>query len=160
MKILKTWVLIFCVTLFANLNAQPPGPEGMKNKREQIESMRIGFITKKLNLTPEDSQKFWPVYNQYTGEVDDIRIQHHKDVKKMKQNLDELSDGDITILVDGELAFRQNELDIRKKYHQQFKEVISIKQVAQLYRAEEDFKRELLKMIRNKQRDGGRQQKK
>jgi ABC-type uncharacterized transport system substrate-binding protein len=56
-------------------------------------------------------------------------------------------------LVDGEIIFRQQELDIIKKYHAQFKKILPIKKVALLYKAQEDYKKELLKQIQEKARN-------
>jgi hypothetical protein len=64
-----------------------------------------------------------------------------------------MPDKDVEKAVDTELGFRQNELDLLKKYHGQFKQVLPIKKVAKLYRAEEDFKRELLDRIKENRTD-------
>jgi hypothetical protein len=71
-------------------------------------------------------------------------------------NFDEMSDAEIEKAVDGEIAFRQAELDIQKKYHPQFKKVLPIRKVGRLYRAEEEFKRELLNKLQDNK--GGRRQ--
>jgi hypothetical protein len=43
----------------------PPPPRPMtKEQRERLESFRIQFITKKLDLTPAEAEKFWPLYNE------------------------------------------------------------------------------------------------
>ncbi len=41
-------------------------------RAEKIQSLKIAFITQKLQLTPDEAQKFWPVYNQYDKEVHSI----------------------------------------------------------------------------------------
>ena len=51
-------LLLACLTL--SLNAQ----EKKENRKEQIESQKIAFFTAELELTPEEAQLFWPVYNQ------------------------------------------------------------------------------------------------
>ena len=61
-----------------------------------------------------------------------------------------MSDKEIEKLVDGEIIFRQNEMDVKKKFHLQLKKVLPLRKLALLYRAEEDFKRELLKKIQEK----------
>ena len=64
-----------------------------------------------------------------------------------------MGEKEIEKFVDSELTFRQSELDLLKKYHGQFKQVLPIKKVAMLYRAEEDFKRELLDRIKENRQD-------
>ncbi|QQR95672.1 MAG: hypothetical protein IPJ93_02755 [Bacteroidota bacterium] len=61
-----------------------------------------------------------------------------------------MSDKEVEKVVDDEIVFRQSELDIIKKYHAQFKQVLPIKKVARLYQAEEDFKKELLRQLKDR----------
>jgi hypothetical protein len=149
-----TGILIILITS-AQVFSQPPG-SGMEDKREEIESMRIAFITKRLELSPEDSQRFWPVYNELDGELQAMRKKHRAEAKDFESGLDQLNDSQIEDHLQKRFAHRQEELDLRKKYHGEFKEVLSMQQVAKLYRAEEDFKRELLKMLRKREQQGRR----
>lgn len=118
--------------------------------REDIESMKIAFLTRRLNLTPDEARKFWPVYNQFSEELKVIRENRNKAAKDTKDNFETLSDKEVEKIVDGEITFRQQEIDLLKKYHNQFKQTLPIKKVAKLYRAEEDFKRELLERIKER----------
>ncbi len=139
---------IFCM-LFAiislTVNAQDKRPE-----RENVEAMKIGFLTDRLDLTPEEAQKFWPVYNQYSDEMEKLRKSRRLNLMEARQNMDEMSDSEAEKFVDSELKFRQDELDIMKKYHPRFKTILVPKQVARLYKAEEDFKRRLLEMLKDR----------
>lgn len=137
-------IAIFCAVQFST--AQPPS----KPKQEKVESMKIAYLTQRLDLSPEEAQVFWPVYNKFSDELETIRKSHRGNIKKAREDFDELSEKEIEKLVDSEIVFRQNELDVMKKYHPQFKQVLPIKKVAKLYRSEEDFKRKLLEMLQEK----------
>jgi Spy/CpxP family protein refolding chaperone len=121
--------------------------------KENVEAMKIGFITERLELTPEEAQKFWPIYNQYTEETNNLRKTRRKNMSEAKENMDEMTEADAEKFIDNELALKQEELDIQKKYHPQLKKVLSSKKIAKLYRSEDEFKRRLLEMIKEK-RDG------
>ena len=140
-------IFIFISTI---MYAQPRGPR-QQERQENIESMKIAFITKKLNLSPEEAQLFWPVYNQYSDKIKDLRQKHRQDLKVVKDNFDEMSDKEVEQAVDNEIIFKQKELDLQKEYHSKFKAVLPIKKVARLYAAEEQFKRILLEKLRDKQ---------
>ena len=76
-------------------NMQPPPPRAMnKEQRERLELFSIQFITKKLNLTPAEAEKFWPVYNEQ---------------KAASRNLMQTAKED-------EIAFQEAMLVIRKKF--------------------------------------------
>lgn len=147
MKFLKLLIptLLILTWLCVSANAQGNG-----EKRENIESMKIAYLTKKLNLTSEEAQKFWPVFNQFSSELEAVKNNRRKTIRNAKEDFDQLSDKDVEKVVDGDLIFRQQELDIVKKYHNQFKQVLPIKKVAMLYRAEDDFKKELIEKIKER----------
>ena len=162
---MKTTSLIttiaMCAFTFNVIAQQPPPPqphphdrgERAEERKENIESMKIGFITQKLDLTPTEAQQFWPVYNQYSDKMDDLRKKRREDKREAKRNFDELSDKEVEQQVDNEIIFRQKELDIQKEYHAKFKSVLSIKKVAKLYAAEEEFKMVLLNKLKDRDRD-------
>jgi hypothetical protein len=124
-----------------------------RQMRDRVESMKIGFITKRLDLTPEEAQKFWPVYNAYSDELEKLRKGRRENIMNARENFDSMSDAELEKTVDNEISFRSGELDIVKKYHPKFKSVLPIKKVAMLYKAEEDFKRKLLEMIQDRKDD-------
>jgi len=146
-RLLLAAFIFLSAASFAQQGSPPPPPKNKERreaKRDNIESMKIAFLTKKLDLTPEEAQLFWPVYNQYTDKLQELRKKRRMDSKDAKHNVDEMSDKDVEAAVDSEMAFRQKELDIQKEYHAKFKAVLPIKKVAKLYQAEEQFKRVLL----------------
>lgn len=141
-------LLIFTVLLSLHGFAQ-----GNAGKKEALEAMKVAFITQKLNLTPEEAQVFWPIYNQYETELDALRKKRKDEKMSAMDDASKISDKEIEKLVDGEIIFRQQELDVIKKYHAQFKKILPVKKVALLYKAQEDYKKELLKQIQEKARN-------
>jgi hypothetical protein len=149
-RILLSTFFLFTTISFAQ--GQPPRKkEYREEKRDNVESMKIAFLTKKLDLTPEEAQQFWPVYNQYTDKLQEIRRKRRMEHKEVKHNIEEMSDKEVEQDVDNEIAFRQKEIDIQKEYHSKFKAVLPIKKVAKLYQAEEQFKRVLLDKLKKDQ---------
>jgi hypothetical protein len=154
MKNILTFAFIL-VTSIAFAQGPPPhdGPGPSPQQMEKIKTMKIGFLTEKLNLSSEEAKTFWPVYNKYQDELEVLRRNHRDNIQTAKKNFDEMSDKDIEKTVDGELAFRQNELDVMKKYNPEFKKILSMKKVAKLYRAEEDFKRKLIEQLQERRQE-------
>ncbi len=83
-------------------------------------------------------------------------VQNHVAEVMKEKGLDNASDKDIENTVDGEIAHMQRMLDIKKKYHARFKEVLPIKKVAKLYHAEDQFKRRLLSQIGQRRMQGAK----
>jgi len=49
-------------------NAQQPSPETL----EKIEAARIALISERLELTPEQAEKFWPIYREFGNKRKEI----------------------------------------------------------------------------------------
>lgn len=128
--------------------AAQPGDGG--DKREKIEAMRVAFITNKLNLSSKEAQNFWPVFNEYQDKLEALRAGKRKEMKAFKDRLDQLNDQEASVFIENELNFRQKELDLQKTYFSRFRQVLPVAKVAMLLRAEDDFKKELLKKIKER----------
>ena len=116
--------------------------------------MKIAFITKRLSLTPEEAKVFWPVYDEYSTEMKSVRENRVTNLKEAKGEIDNLTDKEVDNIIADDIALRQQEVDILKKYHPRFKQVLPIKKVAKLFKSEEEFKRELLEKIRERKAQG------
>ncbi len=118
-------------------------------QKAKIESMKIGFITEKLQLTPEEAQVFWPVYNQYESERKAIRESTLGKYKDDGIKLEEMNDQQADQLINDHIAFRSKEVELQKKYVAEFKKVLPVKKVAKLMTIEEQFKKQLLEKANN-----------
>lgn len=108
-------------------------------KKEKIESLKIAFVTKKLDLSPEESQIFWPVYNQYQKEIGDLILQRRAARKDSEPDA-----------IDEDLDIEGKIVDVRKKYRKEFSRVLSPEKINQFYQAEREFREELIKQLKSR----------
>ena len=140
--------LLICISLNVAATGQ--------NAKNKLQAQRVAFITQRLNLTPEEAQQFWPVFNQYTEKLQQIRT-----AVKEEKTVDELSDTDTEKMILSEFDRESRELDLKKDLYQKLRKIISVKKIAKLYRAERDFKGMLIEKIqqnrekRNQMRQNG-----
>ncbi len=146
---MKKYIVIITCLLTPIFASYAQGPE---NRKEKIEALKVAYITKKLNLSPEEAQKFWPVYNKYQAEIEKLRKDFKGEMSEELINLDQLTTAEADKALNDMIAFKTNEVDITKKYTSEFKKVLSSQKVVKFFVAEQSFKRELLKMLREKQR--------
>ncbi|HHZ65794.1 MAG TPA: hypothetical protein EYN51_09925 [Flavobacteriales bacterium] len=153
MKVTSTIASTFLITLISlTAIAQPENKPG--ERRGNIESQKIAFITSKLDLTPEEAQQFWPVYNQCQKRQKEIRERNKpKSGDGKRPNIDEMSDKEVENLINRQITTKQQELDIQKNCLEQYKKVLPIKKVAKLFQTERQFKRKLLNQIRSERAD-------
>tara|TARA_R110002050_G_scaffold109799_1_gene221376 strand:+ start:109181 stop:109654 length:474 start_codon:yes stop_codon:yes gene_type:complete len=150
---MKKQIITILAVLFYAVSgmAQPPhemdDPSmGGKQKREKIKAMKVEFITTKLDLSTDEAQKFWPVYNEFTDKLMAIEKGRRK---MLKENADkELSDAEINKLIAYNFDTDQKILDLKREYNEKFKKVLSVQKVGLLYQSEHMFKRELLHKMR------------
>ena len=151
---MKKLILLLLISINYSGFSQNAPPPADSPKKEKVESMRIAFLTQKLDLTPDEAQKFWPVYNEFHKKKEELNKKKREDNMNKKANFDSLSDKQIEAMVDNEMAFRQKNLDLEKEYHGKFKSVLPIRKVAKLYRAEDMFAHHLLEQLSNRWKDG------
>ena len=120
------------------------------DKKEKIESFKVAFITQKLNLTTKEAQLFWPVYNEYLDKIEALKNARKKELRSANINIDTYSDKDLELMLDNEFLSKEKEVELGKEYFNKFKTVIPVKKVILLYKAEDEFKRELLRQISGK----------
>ena len=144
-------LVILCMTgTFAQQRPAPrPGPRpGMAKPRmemERLESAKIGFLTQKLDLSPREAEKFWPVYNQYQKELKALAKERMAERKAEQQvSADER--------LNEQMEMESRMLEIRKKYTREFSKVISSEKVLHLYEAEKEFRRELIKRLQERRK--------
>lgn len=138
-------ILLFILAINLNtLNAQE------KPSREKIEALKIAFITEKLSLTEKQAQQFWPMYNSLQSEKNVIRKGLNISDRNTKPKIEDLTDAELKSLVQAKFESQEKILLLEKNYFQKYQSVLSMKQIALLYQAEKDFRKEILERIRQK----------
>lgn len=142
--ILLGFVSIFLLPSFG-ASAQKTEQE---SPEEKVKSLEILYISRELDLTPEEAQKFWPVYKKYTQEVDLLISERRKRAKEMKSQprTDKLAND----ALDKELGFEKRMLDIKTKYKEEFLKVLPAKKVSNLYRAEREFRTMMIRQLKER----------
>jgi hypothetical protein len=139
--------LLFLLLLFTAFVSRAQNKPPTDDQREKIEAQKVAFITEQLQLTPEEAQKFWPVYNQYNNSKNDLAHDMFKGGKHFRPNDETMTDKEAADLADNYIRHAQKMLDIQKEYHLKFKEILPPKKLLKLYNVEREFQRMLLKRL-------------
>jgi len=124
---MKKYLLLFLVILGSVSGIKAQNEE--ETRGEKIEALKIAFITQKLQLTPDEAQKFWPVYNQYENEIRSLQLDNKNGPA---------------------LENEERLLNIRKKYASSFEKVIGPQKLNRLFNAERDFRDILIRRLQNR----------
>ena len=128
--------------------------QGFKEKREKVKALKVAYITEQLELTTDEAQKFWPIYNAFDENQAELRHE------KMRAILDRFKPGNVEKLSEKDASnsliqmekIEEDLFNLKKKFIKDLQSVISAKKIIKLKKAEEDFNRELLKQMREKRR--------
>ena len=137
--------LIFTIALLTSFSVI-----SQESKADKVEAMKVGFITNKLELTAKEAQTFWPLYNEYNSKLEKLRKTKKSDFDDLKNKSENLTDKELETFINEVFASKQKELDLQKEYYEKYAKVLPVKKVAMLYQAENQFKRELLRKIKEK----------
>lgn len=139
------------VLLFVSFNLYAQG-ESMKEKKEQIKALKVAFFTTELDLTTNEAEKFWPIYNTFDDKQFELRHQKMRTyIKKMHDgSLDKMTEKEAnTFLV--QIEDTEEELFLlRKKFMKNLRTILPAVKIVKLKKSEEDFNRKLLHQYRNK----------
>ena len=114
-----------------------------------IRAAQVAYITDKLSLTPEQAEKFWPVYNEFSSKRFEIR-REYRDLRRSVgrgQTTREESEK----MVELGLKMKEREVKLEREYSERFMRVVGPAQVVALRKAEDDFKKMLMRRIQQKQ---------
>ena len=121
-----------------------------RNARQKIESARIALITERLGLTPEQAEKFWPIYNEYNNH----RRELVQELQEARKNVDmkNLSEEQGQALMKLGMDIKERQLILEKNYAQRLNQVITTQQMLSLRKAEEDFRRMIIQRLEERKR--------
>jgi formate dehydrogenase maturation protein FdhE len=149
-------ILTIAIALFSFYGLSQPGNK-QQSKKDKIEQLKIAYITKELDLSVEDAEKFWPVYNDMNDALKTEKKSRRVKEKELKENFETLSEGEIekkaVAILDSEIA----EAKLKKEHTEKIAQIIGFKKAVKLLSIEQRFKKELLRKLNERQGPSQRQ---
>lgn len=133
--------------------------DGQREKKrwERIQSMKVAFFTTKMELSKEEAEAFWPIYNKYREEIYSARKkirENYKEIKRLSESSNP-SELELKKVLNAYIDLYQKEAEIDKLYIFEFYKIIPVEKVAKMYVAEEEFRQEMINIWRkDKKQDG------
>lgn len=155
--IVARFATLVMVLVFAlGASAQVPRGTGQPDERMRaIESRKIAYLTSQMSLSSSEAAEFWPIYNEYNAQVEEISDEFHQRCEELPdpQNMNEEQAG---LYVEYELERFEKSAGLRREYAKKMMEVVSARQVAILFDAEREFNRILFREAQRRHRQDGR----
>lgn len=123
--------------------------------REKLKSLKIAFLTERLDLSNAEAQAFWPAYNEHEERMNDFRRSERQDIRGTVTDFDALSEKEAEELLDKQMALEAEKLAEQQAFVKTMKGILSAKKTILLLKSEEDFKRRLIQQYRQRRNGGG-----
>ena len=140
---MKRGILILAVIIAISL----PRLDAQNPNLEKFSAYKIGFFTKKMNLTSGEAEKFWPVYNEYQKQKNQIQREKIMLVRDFNQNESSLNDSQLTEIGDKLIKYIADESALEVTFHRKIKDFLPPAKVIRYYQAENQYKMQLLKEL-------------
>ena len=128
-----------------------------RQAQERIKTLKVAFITERLNLTSSEAQAFWPIYNAHEVKLQELKRKELREIRSKMiggelLEFENLSEKQADDLLKQFMALEQEKHRLNMLFIDEISQVISAKKAIMLIKAEEDFKKRMLREIQQRRR--------
>jgi hypothetical protein len=146
MKTLKIFLLVFLI--IAGINTISAQRQQRQDNYQMLQQKRVEFLITKMNLTVEESQKFWPLFNEYYEKRHELSIKNREQFGD-HEHLSQGTEEDYLKALNGLFDFKEKQEQLFETYYKKYLQIISAEKVYLLYRYEEEFSKVLLQQLKD-----------
>lgn len=148
----KIVIILSALFLFLNLAVIAQDRESHEARMEKYRTEKISFLTTRLDLTPVEAEKFWPIYNQMEKERWEAQKARRDLENKVSAAEESLSDNEVIKLTRDFAGSMQKEGALITSYNEKLLKVLPPKKVLKLYKTENEFRMHMIKKYRDNDR--------
>ncbi|MDD2191167.1 MAG: hypothetical protein PHO12_01290 [Bacteroidales bacterium] len=125
-------------------NRQGEKRHAMDNFTNKMKVNKIAYLTDKLDLSVEEAQKFWPIFNNYEDEMNAVREKMRpRDTTKegfpMRPDFLKMTEKEAQDMINRHLKSKREIIDIQDKYSKEFKKAIPTQKIMMLFMLEKRY---------------------
>jgi hypothetical protein len=140
---------MICLMLFS-INAVK-GQEQTDN--EKLTAYKIAFFTQRLDLTPAEAEKFWPVYNDYSARKSKLQIDRISMIRYATQNEANMSEAELSETADKLARTFVDEASLVATFSNDLKKALPPAKVIRLFQIENQYKQQLLRELNQRRQE-------
>ncbi|OBX22315.1 hypothetical protein [Bizionia sp. APA-3] len=135
---MKQTILILVTVLLSTVGFS----QNRDDHHEKIKTLKVAYITEKLNLTQTEAQNFWPIYNKF--EEDHNKLRNDVSDKRKDIDMENLTESNAKSLIKEMELLYEKRYQSYQKYMKDLQTVLPAKKVVLLKKVEDDFKRKIV----------------
>ena len=128
---------LFCMPTFAQKKD--------KYTESEFRAKKQAYIAQKAELTPAESEKFFPLYFEFQDKKKEINKTAWANLKKGKNP--QTSEKEYETIIDNFFDNQETIAKLEKEYILKYREILSAKKIYMIYKAERNFRRNMLKIL-------------
>lgn len=126
-------LILFLAVVWGAFAQRPP------LDREKLQAARIAFITTRIDLKPEQAERFWPIFNEYS----ESRETTMRQISQLGKELETISEEEAKSRIQKRLQLQAELLKEEQAFVTEASKVLSSKQILMLNNIARDFNRHL-----------------
>ena len=132
-----TILVILSFIVIGTSLAQRPGD---RYDREKLEAARVAFITTRLDLKPDQAERFWPIFNVFN----DAREKNLKEMSELGRVKDiEISESEAKARITKKFEIQRKMIVDEEKFVRDLSSVLTYNQIIQLNGLSREFARHI-----------------
>ncbi|HUO60333.1 MAG TPA: hypothetical protein VMU24_06665, partial [Candidatus Acidoferrales bacterium] len=108
----------------------------LEETRADLRADKVEIVRKAMNLNPQQADKFWPVYRDYSYEVQKLNDERVALVKTYSEQMKDMSDKQAKDLAEKFFNWENDRTDLRRNYFDRFKKATDAVTAAKFFQIE------------------------
>lgn len=147
---------LFLLSLFCTVESVAQGPANPAERQRwisEIRSYKHEFISKELNLTREQENAFFPIYDEMEEQIEKLNNETRELERRVSED-ENASDLELQNAARTIFELKRAEGQIEMTYFDKFSEILTPRQLVQLKPAERKFTQQLINSHHRARRQG------
>ena len=139
MKQFRMYLLLLCLLAAGNVWGQRGGGGREGIDPERLQTARIAYITTRISIKPEQAEKFWPVFNEFTNSRENLM----RTIGDLSKGADTIGEEEAKSKLNQKLQLQQKLVDEEKVFIAEASKIVTYRQLLLLQNIARDFNRYL-----------------
>ncbi|WP_373072274.1 hypothetical protein [Zeaxanthinibacter enoshimensis] len=122
-----------------------------KPDRSKLKALKVAFFTERLSLSAKEAEVFWPLYNEYEEKKEALRETEKSEIYERLKSAESIGESEAQKLLERYLELEEQQEELDKEYFSRIASTISARKTLMMFRAEYEFRRQLIKRYSEKQ---------
>ena len=133
MLIVLMMVFVLSSVSFAQTDKNYDSSADIELLKTDLKAQKISLVKDGMELTKEEGEKFWPIYNEYQEEVGKLIDLKVKLIRDYAEHYEKMTNKKAEDLLDEAIDIDEKSAKLQKKYIKKIKKVLPAKKVVRFY---------------------------